>query len=67
MTNDVILSQAESKLLSDYLREKKFAEIPNGLVFWRKSPKEISESAKKKYGKELAVEIVLKAIGRTSK
>lgn len=58
------LSQAESKMLTHYLREKYQLEIRDALFFWRKTPEVSVTAVDALWNKKINFREILLATGR---
>lgn len=62
--NDKVFSQAESKLVADFLRQEHKILVSHGLLFWRKSPTQITEWIKAGWKITIKPEKISEAAGR---
>lgn len=63
--NEEPLSQAESKFVAYYLREKYRIPVKNALIFWRKTPSIAAEWIKAGWQKPVTGDEIAKAAGRS--
>ena len=64
MSDDKILSQAESKRVADFLRQMHSIESSHGLFFWRRTPSWVSKWLKDGFNVELSTAVIAEAAGR---